>query len=350
VILRRAPVIRKKRLNLRVAPAVAAFALASFAASAYGSTYTFQTLDNSNDAAFNQLLGIDSPTIPTIVGYFGDGAIVPNRGYTLVTPASYTNENFPGSVQTQVVGITPNGSVNVGFYIDASGNNLGFVKQGGTFSSVSDPLTPMTTPSTNQLLGVNDSGDAVGFYVDGAGNSQAYIYDVGTKAFAPITLPGSFNAVSTTATGINDAGVITGFYTNAGGATLGFIDNTGTFTSFNDPSGSDTMFLGINASDEVVGSYMDPGGVTEGLLFNLGADSFQTVDDPLASPNAAFGVTGTTINGINNEGDLVGFYSDGTNLNGFLATPTPEPGMIGLLLVGGALIIAKYRSSKQPRV
>jgi hypothetical protein len=86
-----------------------------FAGAAYASPlYTFQTLNNAGDPNFNQLLGIDSTASPTIVGYFGDGVIAPNQGYTLVAPynsqASYTNENFPGSVQTQVVGVEPNNS------------------------------------------------------------------------------------------------------------------------------------------------------------------------------------------------------------------------------------------------
>ncbi|MBV9768835.1 MAG: PEP-CTERM sorting domain-containing protein [Bryobacterales bacterium] len=265
---------------------------------------------------------------------------------------SYSNENFPSSVQTQVVGITPGGSsTNVGFYIDANGNNIGFVDQGGTFTAVSDPLTPAGTPATpsvNQLLGVNDNGVAAGFYVDGNNNAQGFLYNIGTKAFTPITLPISFNAVSTTVTGINDSGVITGFYTDAGGATHGFIDN-GTFTSFDDPNGTNTMFLGINASDQVVGSYLNGSGVTDGLLFNSMTDSFQTVGDPLASSTAAFGVTGTTINGINNANDLVGFYSDGTNVDGFLATPTPEPATFGLLLIGGGLMISRHRRNKNAR-
>jgi hypothetical protein len=44
---------------------------------------------------------------------------------------------------------------------------------------------------------------------------------------------------------------------------------------------------------------------------------------------------------------VVGFYSDGTNVNGFLATP--EPAMTGLLLIAGALMLAKFRSRKEPR-
>lgn len=343
--------IRKIALNFKLTHAVA-LATALIATCANGSSlYTFQTLDNDGDPAFNQLLGVDSLASPTIVGYFGDGTILPNKGYTLAQPygsqASYTNENFPGSAQTQVVGIAPNSSsTTVGFYIDNNGNNIGFVDQSGTFTSVSDPSTPVAPTTVNQLLGVNDNGQAVGFYLDATGNSQAYLYNITAKSFTPITLPGSFDAMNTTATGINDAGVISGFYTNTGGTTLGFIDNGGTFTSYNDPSGSDTMFLGINASDEVVGSYLDGSGVTEGLLFNSGSATFQTVDDPLASAMSAFGVNGTTINGINNAGDLVGFYSDGTNVNGFLATPTPEPAMIGLLFLAGALMVGRYRQGK----
>src|ERR1035437_4554043 len=82
--------------------------------------YTFQTLDSPADPTFNQLLGINNSN--TIAGYFGDGSAIPNQGYTLLPPSSYTNytnENFPGSVQTQVVGINNNASpTTVGFWVD----------------------------------------------------------------------------------------------------------------------------------------------------------------------------------------------------------------------------------------
>ena len=64
------------------------------------------------------------------------------------------------------------------------------------------------------------------------------------------------------------------------------------------------------------------------------------MDDRLASATPAFDVTGTTINGINDKGQLVGFYSDGTNANGFLATPVPEPSSLELVTIGAALIFA----------
>ena len=96
-------------------------------------TYTFQTLNNQNDTTFNQLLGINDSG--TIAGYFGVGSITnPNKGYTLAPPynqGSYTNENFPNSVQTQVVGInSKNSPTTVGFWVDGNQSNFGFVKQG----------------------------------------------------------------------------------------------------------------------------------------------------------------------------------------------------------------------------
>ncbi len=45
-------------------------------------------------------------------------------------------------------------------------------------------------------------------------------------------------------------------------------------------------------------------------------------------------VTGTTINGINDQGDLVGFYSNGTQVIGLLAAPVPEPASLTLLAAG----------------
>ncbi|MBV9391622.1 MAG: hypothetical protein JOY96_07000, partial [Verrucomicrobia bacterium] len=89
--------------------------------------YSFQTINNNGDPAFNQLLGINNDS--TIAGYFGDGTVQPNKGYTVVPPydqASFTNENFPGSAQTQVVGIN-NGStpITVGFWIDPNADNYG---------------------------------------------------------------------------------------------------------------------------------------------------------------------------------------------------------------------------------
>ena len=143
-------------------------------------TYTFTDVVNHGDPAFNQLLGINNSG--TIAGYFGSGvAGQPNQGYTTTTASilgtpSFTSENFPGSVQTQVTGINDRGQT-VGFYSPTnlgSDANFGFYnKTPGSYTAVFNPLTT-STPAINQLLGINNSGIAAGFYNDASGDSHGY--------------------------------------------------------------------------------------------------------------------------------------------------------------------------------
>src|SRR6202007_1331761 len=107
----------------------------------------FRNVINIFDPTFNQELGIND--FGVIAGYFGSGAAGhPNKGYTIVrsgakvNQADFINENFPGSVETQVTGINSRGlvfigaTITVGFWSDsnnASGvnNNFGFINIGG---------------------------------------------------------------------------------------------------------------------------------------------------------------------------------------------------------------------------
>ncbi len=314
---------------------------------AYADTYSFQTVNNPGDPAFNQLLGINNSG--TIAGYFGDGSSVPNNGYTIATPYSAGNfnaENFLGAPQTQVTGINSAGST-VGFYINSVGQNVGFVTVGPGTISVSDPNTPNSPTSVNQLLGINANGIAAGFYVDSNGDQHPYLYNTVTHVFTAINLPSNFNTATAVATGVNNAGVVTGFYTDHSGLQHGFVDNGGVFTKVDDPLGVITDIFGLNNNLLAVGSYTDSGGNTQGFIDNLATNTFQTISDPNASQNVAFAIAGTTVNGINDQGDLVGFYSDGTNVNGFVAAPTvPEPST-WLLLATGVLGIGASLRRKQ---
>jgi hypothetical protein len=337
-------------ISSAILPATAvAFALLFMGSPLKAGSYNFQTLNNPGDPAFNQLLGINNSA--TIGGYFGDGVVVPNNGYTLTLPSSYTAENFPGSVQTQVVGINNTGTpaTTVGFYVDAAGNNFGFVNQGGVFKSITDPNTPTTGTTVNQLLGANDHGVAAGFYIDAVGNAHGYLVDyaAATPTFAAVNLPASFNAAAVTATGIDNAGQVSGFFTDAGGNTHGFIDIGGTFVKIDFPGGTNTMVLGLNNDDQVVGSYVDSSGETQGFTYDWTQNLYQTVSDPNASATPAFDVTGTTVNGINDWGQLVGFYSDISNVNGFLANPVPEPASVGLMFLAAALALSVSRLKKR---
>lgn len=325
---------------LRVSLAVlTTFALTAVIISA--ASYNFQTINNSGDPNFNQLLGINNEGV--IAGYFGDGTTVPNNGYTWTKMGGFVAENFTGAAQTQVTAINnvlTSGTYNTaGFYVDTAGANHGFTQIGGVQSTVDNSATT-ASPAFNQLLGLNDSNIAVGFYNDAAGNAHGYEYSVSTKSFTAVTLLASFGAVSVTTTAINNGGWIAGFYTDAAGVTHGFLDESGTFTSLDDPSGNgtNTSFFGLNNKGEVVGSFVNANG-NNGLVYNWLTKTWQTVNDPNASFTTAFGVSGTFINGVNDNGDLVGFYSDGTHVNGMVSTPTPEPASAGLVLLGSALAL-----------
>jgi hypothetical protein len=279
--------------------------------------YSFETLDNHADLTFNQLLGINDHNL--ISGYFGIGSAAhPNKGYLLKPPysqADYTNENFPGSVQTQVTGLNDDGDT-TGFWIGTNGNNHGFVEWNGVFASYNDPRTPKIKDSVNQLLGINDAGIAVGFYNDAKGNAHAYEVNQATGVFTAITIP---DAVSTTASAINNAGDITGFFTDAAGDTSSWLlTPSHQLTTFQFPGGSDTQALGISGKDQIVGTYLDGAGVMHGFVLSspFGPVShWQKIDDP-------HGVGSTVVNGINSAGDLVGFYTDSAgNTDGMLATP-----------------------------
>jgi hypothetical protein len=285
--------------------------------------YKFTTIGDNADLTFNQLLGVNNAG--EIAGYFGSGgdATHPNRGYTVTLPYGqnqFTNENFFGSAQTQVTGLDSFG-LTVGFEVDQAGNNLGFVVNPGAISTlVTDPNLPAGSVAAGtafeQLLGVNDTGTAVGFYNDANGNAHGFEYDIATQAFTEIDVAG---ATDTTVTGINNAGVLSGVDV-IGGVTEGFIDNAGTITQLTGPSGTTSLqALGLNNEGQVVGDYVDAAGNMHGFVYSIGAASYTTVDDP--NQGTVGGVTSTTVNGINDQGQLVGFYIDANgNTDGMLAT------------------------------
>jgi len=293
-------------------PSTSPLAFSASAGSATHSAYKFVTLDDNADPTFNQLLGIDNNG--EIAGYFGSGASGhPNKGYTLVSPygqGNYTNENYPGSAQTQVTALNNLGDT-AGFWVDSNGNNFGFVEWNNVFTSYKNPKTGSGT--VNQILGINDAGIAVGFYTDGNGVNHGFSLNQATGKFKALVPP---NGVSVSATGINQNGDICGFATTASGTTVSWLLKGKSFTSFSYPGSNNTTALGINANDEIVGAYVDASGGMHGFTLTspLNNAKFTSVDDPK-------GVGTTTINGLNDAGTLVGFYVDSVgNTDGFLAT------------------------------
>src|SRR5208283_701867 len=81
----------------------------------------------------------------------------------------------------------------------------------------------------------------------------------------------------------------------------GFLDTNGSFTTINDPLATGpTIAYGINDAGQVVGYYVDSTG-SHGFLDTNGV--FTTINDPAAG-------IGTEAYGINNAGQIVGAHNN----------------------------------------
>ena len=184
---------------------------------------------------------------------------------------NFTNENFPGASQTQVVGINNNGDT-VGFWVDGKGANDGFYALKGHGLKTADfPTADNAKPMVDQLLAVNDHDVAVGFYTDSKGNNHGFSYDIGARQFRAINVPGDSGV---TTAGINNERDVVGFATNGAGATEGYLLRSDhKLYRLNVPGASATMAFGVNDGDEVVGAYTDGTGdnaTTHGFIWAPG--------------------------------------------------------------------------------
>ena len=312
------------QLASQAAASSSASSSSSSSSSMHPKYYAFRTVDDPGDTTFNQLLAINDRGI--IAGYFGSGAAGhPNKGYRISTHeiSDFVNEDFPGAIQTQVVAINE-ADLTVGFFstmnnANSMNANAGFYRiDDGSYHSVAFPTSDNASPSINQLLGVNDSDDAVGFYTDSKGNNHGYEYSIRDRKFRLITVSGE-GATTVTVTGIDDFGDVVGFFTGTGGKQEAFLLTVrGKQTVLAYPGATITQAFGINDHGEVVGTYTTGSGSsaqTFGFTWTA-SGGYQTVSDPN-------GVGATTINGVNDYGDLVGFYTDSAgNTDGLLATPS----------------------------
>jgi probable HAF family extracellular repeat protein len=266
-------------------------------------SYSFHTTNYPGDT-FTQLLGINNSSL--IAGYHNFNQ---NSGFTYRLPATFTTENFPDSMMTQVIGINNTGTTD-GFYVDNGGVTHGFYKTGSTFTNVDYPGTAF-----NQLLGQNDMGQASGYYSLSSNNTTPdfpYVYDeLGGGVFQVITIPAAVGGAQ--ATGINNSQQISGFYIDAAGANHGFLLNFGLLVTLDAPGSTFTQALGLNNRGQVVGDYTDAAGNTHGFVWTSAA-GFTTIDDPN-------GVGTTVVNGINDNGVIVGFYGAAPINSGFIGTP-----------------------------
>jgi probable HAF family extracellular repeat protein len=253
-----------------------------------------------------------------IVGYYSAGGgseigfLYSDGAYTAVSVPITINGNPDHALITEPNGINDTGEI-VGTDTPAHSIYPVFLDNGGTYTTLLHPGVSLGGAIGIWPTGINNAGQIVGSFFDFAsGVHVGFLFSGGvfTDLRDPAVTAGTF-AAGTLATNINNAGQIVGYYYSSSHA-HGFVLNNGTYTTLDDPLGTDTYITGENDNGQIVGHYTDLSGSEHGFLYAGG--TFTTLDNPSGSR--------TELNGINNAGDIVGTYFDSAGLpHGFIATP-----------------------------
>ncbi len=154
----------------------------------------------------------------TVVGSWdlldADGNLLEEHGFTWKNGA-FTEVNFPGSVDSFVVGINARGDFVGGWDAGLDSQTHGFVCSNGQCFSFDVPF-----PGTifTQADRINVLGHITGIYLDADGVAHGYLA-VGAN-FTRLDFP---DATGTSGWGINSAGQIVGVYDAADGSVHGYL-------------------------------------------------------------------------------------------------------------------------------
>jgi len=241
-------------------------------------------------------------------------------------PYGFRTLNYPHDTFTQLLGI--NNSLKIAGYHNFNQNSGFTLRLPFIFTTENFPNSMMT-----QVIGINNTGTTDGFYVDMGGTTHGFFNNMGT--FTTVDFSGTaFNQLL----GQNDLGVASGYYSmSANNSTpdtpYTYDENMAVFTviTISGATGG-AQATGVNNEGQVCGFYIDSMGTNHGFL--LIGTQLTILDAP--------GSTFTQALGLNNKGQVVGAFMDQMgNTHGFVWTsaagfnPIDDPNGIGTTIVNG---------------
>ena len=259
----------------------------------------------------------------------------------------FTTVDVPGATTTNAQGINHQGDI-VGTFIDAAGQQHGFLRSGSQYRTIDFPGA-----RASFARGINDAGDIVGTYqrqgetggvpqhgflltrrggllaVDYPGHLNTIpqrILDDGTilgcyhdndtmGSMHGMQFRRGFSAIDMTMSMHNgatpDGDYIVGLFTDMDGRGKAYVMDGMSFSSLEVPGALSTAAWDVNPSRVVVGVYTDAAGAIHGFQYD--GRSFTRVDAPGASVTRIFGT--------NDRGDVVGNFVDAAGrTHGFVGT------------------------------
>ena len=259
---------------------------------------------------------------------------------------TWSSFDYPSSIQTQARGISGNNIV--GNYVTSFSPAVehGYLKNGSIYTPLNDPLAGTANGQGTVANGIATNGNIVGYYVDSSGVQHGFLND-GSYHTLDDPSAGTFSGAGTLAFGISSSnGNIVGYFIDSSNKNHGFVYNGTTYTALNDPNASTatnqgTFAYGINnANGHIVGEYIDSSSVSHGFLYS--GSTYSTLDYPGALDTYAFGVDGSNdiIVGIflDSSDRQHGFLYNGTwtelDYNGSVGSFTQARGIDGNNIVG----------------
>ncbi len=243
----------------------------------------------------------------SLIGALGLVASQPTLG---ASTYQFTSFDGPGDHAggTTVNGIDNQGDV-VGFSANAGASRLtNFIRSpGGTFS-----LLNIAGAADAMANGINSSRTVVGASGDNAfllsNGLLSILASSGILATLPPVNPGK--TASEIAFGINDSGSIVGQYVDSvSGNTPGFVDANDRFTVVSPvPDAMVTNVQGINNHGLAIGFYSTDGTHQHGFLYDTLGQFTLLLPDPSTARTTSGGLVLTQFLGINDNNEAVGYY------------------------------------------